>query len=139
MRPGRRPTTILARYLIFAVVSTLANLLTQEIVVRSSPVAPLTLSILAGTAVGFAMKYVLDKRWVFADGYRSKADEVRKVSLYGLFSIFTTLLFWSVELGAYAIWRTDVAKYSGAVVGLGLGYALKFLLDRSFVFRERSA
>jgi putative flippase GtrA len=131
--------TIIARYIGFAVLSTVANLLTQEMVVRSSPIAPLSLSILAGTGVGFAMKYVLDKKWVFDDGYRSKSDEFRKISLYGLFSVFTTLIFWSAELAAYAIWRTDFAKYSGAVLGLGVGYLLKFLLDRTFVFRERSA
>lgn len=130
---------MLVRYLAFAILSTVANLVMQELVVRTSPIAPLATSILAGTVVGFVLKYILDKRWVFEDGYRSGIDELRKVSLYGLFSIFTTLVFWGVELAAFAIWKTDFAKYSGAVAGLGIGYLLKFVLDRSFVFRERSA
>jgi putative flippase GtrA len=130
---------ILVRYLGFAVLSTAANLLTQEAVFRLSPIAPLAVSILAGTGVGFAMKYVLDKVWVFSDAFESRSDELRKITLYGLFSIFTTLIFWAFELASYAIWRTDFAKYSGAVVGLGIGYVLKFMLDRAFVFQERSA
>ena len=50
--------TIAIRYVLFAIVSTLVNFATQEAVIR---VAPLGLSILAGTAAGFAVKYVLDK------------------------------------------------------------------------------
>jgi hypothetical protein len=57
------------------------------------------------------------------------------VLLYGLFSIVTTLVFWSFETGFWAIWHTDLAKYSGAVLGLALGYAAKFLLDKHFTFR----
>ena len=55
------------RYVLFAIVSTVVNLGTQEIVVRAAPVAPLALSILAGTATGYVVKYVLDKYWNFYD------------------------------------------------------------------------
>ncbi len=53
--------------MLFAVLSTIANIATQELAIRISPVEPLTVSILAGTIVGFALKYVLDKLYVFAD------------------------------------------------------------------------
>jgi hypothetical protein len=39
----------------------------------------------------------------------------------------------------WAIWETSAAKYTGAVLGLSVGYAAKYLLDRQFVFRERRA
>ena len=129
----------LALYILFAVLSTAANLLPQEAVFRAAPVAPLPLSILAGTGVGFVVKYALDKHWVFSDGYTGAGDELRKVSLYGLFSVFTTLIFWGFEVAFWAIWGTDFAKYAGAVLGLAIGYGVKFFLDRSFVFRERTA
>jgi len=129
----------LALYVLFAVLSTAANLLTQEAVFRTAPVAPLGLSILAGTAAGFIMKYALDKKWVFADGYTGHRDELRKVSLYGLFSVFTTLIFWGFEVAFWAIWGTASAKYAGAVLGLAIGYVVKFFLDRTYVFRERAA
>ena len=131
--------TVFVRYVLFAVVATLANLAAQEIVVRTTPVAPLALSILAGTATGFVTKYVLDKKWIFYDPYASHREEVRKVTLYGLFSVVTTLIFWTFEVSFWMIWRTDFAKYAGAVLGLAIGYAAKFALDQTYVFRERSA
>ena len=127
------------RYILFAVLATLANLSAQETVVRLAPLAPLALSIAAGTLVGFAVKYVLDKRWIFYDPFTSRREEARKISLYGLFSVATTLVFWGFEVTFWTIWRTDAAKYAGAVLGLAIGYAAKFVLDQTFVFRERSA
>jgi putative flippase GtrA len=131
--------TLFVRYLLFAVLATLANLATQELVVRISPVAPLSASILAGTVAGFALKYALDKRWVFYDGYAGHREEMQKITLYGLFSVLTTLVFWGFEVTFWVVWQTDVAKYTGAVLGLAIGYAAKFLLDRAYVFGERSA
>jgi len=131
--------TIFVRYVLFAVLSTVANLATQEAVIRVTPVAELYVSILAGTAAGFALKYVLDKNWIFYDAYTSHAQEARKVTLYALFSVVTTLIFWSVEIAFWTIWRTDFAKYTGAVLGLAIGYTAKYMLDRNFVFRERRA
>lgn len=127
------------RYVLFAILATLANLLTQEATMRLAPVAPLTLSILMGTAAGFVLKYLLDKKWVFDDGYHGHKQELQKITLYGAFSILTTLVFWGFEIAFWAVWRTDFAKYSGAVLGLAVGYAAKFMLDRSFVFKERQA
>jgi putative flippase GtrA len=125
------------RYVIFALLATLANLAAQEIVMRLTPVAPLTLSILAGTVAGFVLKYVLDKKWVFDDRYGGHREELQKVTLYGAFSVLTTLIFWGFEVAFWTIWRTDLAKYAGAVLGLAIGYAAKFALDRTFVFKER--
>ncbi len=127
------------RYVLFAVVATLANLITQEAVIRTAPVAPLTLSILMGTVAGFILKYVLDKRWVFEDEYGGHRQELQKITLYGAFSVLTTLIFWGFEVAFWMIWQTDLAKYTGAVLGLAIGYAAKFVLDRTFVFKERQA
>ena len=81
-RPRRPdPAPMFTLYVLFAVVATLANLATQEIVIRLAPVAPLTSSILAGTAAGFVLKYVLDKRWVFDDRYGGHREELQKVTL----------------------------------------------------------
>jgi putative flippase GtrA len=127
------------RYVLFAILATLANLLTQEAVVRAAPVAPLTLSILMGTVAGFVLKYALDKKWVFDDGYDGHRQELQKITLYGAFSVLTTLVFWGFEIAFWMIWQTDLAKYTGAVLGLAIGYAAKFVLDRTFVFKERQA
>jgi len=131
--------TILLRYVLFAVVATVANLVTQEAVFRMAPIAPLASSIASGTVVGFAVKYLLDKKWIFFDEYTGARREFQKVGLYGVFSVVTTLVFWSFEVAFWTLWRTDLAKYTGAVLGLAIGYAAKFALDRAFVFRERGA
>jgi putative flippase GtrA len=136
---GLVPAMTILRYVLFAVVATVVNLAAQEAAIRLAPIAPLTVSILAGTAAGFAVKYILDKKWIFYDAYTSHRDEARKVALYALFSVVTTLVFWGFEVTFWTIWRTDVAKYAGAVVGLAIGYAAKFALDQTYVFRERSA
>jgi putative flippase GtrA len=127
------------RYVLFAVLATFANLITQEAVIRTAPVAPLTLSILIGTVAGFILKYVLDKKWVFEDEYGGHRQELQKITLYGAFSVLTTLIFWGFEVTFWMIWQTDLAKYTGAVLGLAIGYAAKFVLDRTFVFKERQA
>lgn len=127
------------RYVCFAIVSTLVNFATQELVIGLAPVAPLASSILAGTATGFTVKYLLDKRWIFHDGYTTHADEARKVALYAAFSVLTTLVFWGFEISFWTIWQTDLAKYAGGAMGLALGYLAKFMLDRRFVFRAVAA
>jgi putative flippase GtrA len=124
---------IFVRYVQFAVIAGLANLATQETAVRLlPPLAPIMLSVLAGTAAGFVVKYLLDKYHVFLDGYDGHIAELRKVALYGVFSVGTTLLFWAVELSVWHVWATG--KYAGAVLGLALGNWLKYLLDRTWVF-----
>ena len=120
-------------YVVFAGVATVANLAAQELFLRVS--GSLAVAILAGTVAGFATKYVLDKKWVFSDRYTTHRQELRKVTLYGAFSVATTLVFWLFEVAFWMAWRTDFAKYTGAVLGLAVGYAIKFVLDRTFVFR----
>ena len=138
-RPVAAATSLVALYVLFAAISTAANLLGQEVTSRAVPAAPLALPILVGTAIGFAVKYVLDKRWIFEDPYTNRNEELRKVWYYGLFSVLTTLIFWGFEVAFWTIWGTKAAQYTGAVLGLSIGYALKFILDRSFTFRERGA
>jgi len=125
---------LVVRYALFAVLAGVANLASQALVLRLGPAYPLILSILVGTGVGFLVKYVLDKHWIFFDGYGDQLSELRKIIVYGLFSVGTTVLFWAVELTAWHIWYTDAAKYTGAVIGLTLGNWIKYQLDKRYVF-----
>ena len=68
---------MIARYALFAGLAMLANLSTQEIVVRVAPGNSLAPAILSGTLAGFVLKYLLDKRWVFDDGYSSHRQELQ--------------------------------------------------------------
>jgi putative flippase GtrA len=137
VRPSPAARLIFVCYVLVAIVSGLSNLASQEVVVRVLPIAPIVVSVLTGTGVGFFVKYCLEKRWVFLDGYDSHISEVRKISLYGAFGIGTTVLFWLIELSFWHIWQTMEAKYVGAAVGLSLGNWIKYLLDRHYVFPRR--
>ena len=132
------PLVLGLRYVGFAVLAIAANLLAQETIMRIAPAAPLPVALVVGTGVGFVAKYLLDKHFVFFDASRSPTEEVRKVALYGLSCVATTLVFWAFEVGFFAIWGTGQAKYAGAILGLGLGYGLKYGLDRRFVFGARA-
>jgi putative flippase GtrA len=127
----------LARYYGFALASMGANLGTQHAAYLTSPIAPVQVSIVAGTIVGFAFKYLMDKYYVFAARTESATAEARRVVLYGMFSVGTTVLFWSVEIAFWLVFRTDAWRYFGGLLGLMAGYTLKFWLDRRFVFHER--
>ncbi|ANL44523.1 GtrA family protein [Rhizobium phaseoli] len=133
------PTGVAARYVAFAVLSTAANFLVQAIFLHIAPWSGLMPSILAGTAAGFAVKYVLDKKWIFFDRYTSHGDEVAKVALYGLFSVLTTVIFWGFEISFWTLWKTEFAKYAGGAIGLAIGYISKYALDRRFVFKPGEA
>jgi putative flippase GtrA len=99
------------------------------------PPAPIMASIFFGTAFGFFVKYLLEKRWVFLDGYIGHAAEVRKIFLYGVLGVGTTALFWVIELGFWYSLQTAEAKYVGAAIGLSLGNWIKYHLSKRYVFR----
>ena len=134
IRCPRPPLQTAWLYLVFVVISIAANLASQELVYRLMPRWRLHASILAGTIVGFGVKYLLDKHYIFQDVTTTRTAEVRKIFQYGLFSVFTTLVFWAFEFTFFHVWQTTFAKYLGAVIGLGIGYVIKFYLDNRYTF-----
>lgn len=89
---------------------------------------------LAGTAVGVLVKYVLDKRWIFRFRSAGLWDDARRLLRYGFTGAATTLLFWGTELAFLALFASQSAKYAGAALGLAAGYTAKYFLDARFVF-----
>jgi putative flippase GtrA len=127
---------LVLRYSAFAVLATLANLLTQRLVLGAVPGGQgFALAVLAGTATGLLLKYVLDKRWIFFDSSSGLAVHGRKFTLYTLMGVITTLLFWGTETLFWLTWGTDLMRETGAVIGLAFGYVIKYNLDKRFVFR----
>jgi putative flippase GtrA len=131
-------SSLLLRYVLFAIFAGIMNLLTQGVVFSVAPVRPLAASILAGTAAGFVVKYLLDKHWIFFDDNGNARQEIYKIVLYGSFSVAMTLVFWGFEIAFLAIGGTDFAKYLGAVIGLAIGNFAKYFLDRSFTFNQKA-
>lgn len=129
---------LIVRYALFAVIATLVNLLTQRAVLAVlSDGLGFALAIFAGTAAGLIIKYVLDKKWIFFENTGGIATEGRKFGLYTLTGVVTTLIFWTTETAFWLTWDTDQARELGAVIGLAIGYCVKYNLDRRFVFASR--
>ena len=122
-------------YVAFAVVATLANLGAQRLVLQAGEGPVLfALAMVGGTALGLVVKYALDKRWIFADPSTGLRAHGRRFSLYTAMGLVTTAIFWASETAFWLIWQTHTAREVGAVLGLAVGYAVKYHLDRRFVF-----
>ncbi len=127
--------TLVLRYAAFAVVATLANLATQRLVlVAGDDAASFAVAVGAGTLVGLVVKYALDKRWIFGDRETGLKAHGRKFSLYTAMGLVTTAIFWGTETAFWLLWRTDLMREAGAVLGLTVGYVVKYRLDRRYVF-----
>ncbi len=128
-------SALIFRYSLFAVLATLANLGTQRLVLsQGTDTAFFVLAIGAGTLVGLVVKYLLDKRWIFFDAEAGLKAHGRKFTLYTVMGILTTAIFWGSETAFWLIWQTDAMRELGAVLGLTVGYVVKYRLDRRFVF-----
>lgn len=132
------PLKIAIHYTLFAAVATLVNLLTQELALALYQGSfALVAAMLAGTATGLVTKYMLDKLYIFNHVNRSPSEVIKNFSGYTLTGVFTTALFWVCELGFDALFATDSARITGAVLGLAAGYGIKYQLDKRFVFIPR--
>nr|WP_221301510.1 GtrA family protein [Pseudoxanthomonas broegbernensis] len=122
-------------YALFAALSIAVNIGTQAacMAVYGGPGAVL-LSLLGGTATGLVAKYVLDKRWIFRHVSRDRVHEARTFVLYTVMGLATTAVFWGTELAFHLAFASDAMRYLGGVLGLVVGYVLKYRLDRRWVF-----
>ena len=130
--------TIALKYSLFAILATLLNLSAQEIVsvVYGGPLA-LYAAMIAGTAVGLVAKYLLDKKFIFQLITASHREDLGRFTLYGLTGIATTAIFWGFEIGFDWLIGGKIARYVGAVIGLSIGYGVKYRLDKRYVFSDR--
>ncbi len=130
-------TTLILRYTCFAVIATIANLAVQRLVLSGGDDTIFFMAAVgAGTIVGLVIKYILDKRWIFMDTATGAAAHGKKFGLYTAMGVVTTIIFWGTETAFWLIWNTDLMREVGAVIGLGVGYVVKYNLDRRFVFTD---
>ena len=119
-----------------AAIAIAINILTQELVVLvyQGPLA-IAVSVLAGTAVGLLAKYLLDKRYIFRYTTRHMGHDAQLFLLYSLMGVATTTIFWGFEFGFQWAFHNRAMRYLGGILGLALGYWIKYHLDRRFVFK----
>jgi len=126
---------IAIKYVFFALISTIFNLLFQYLsFLGYQGFAALYLAMFLGTLAGLVVKYVLDKKFIFYHEVKDKKDDAKKFALYSLMGVFTTIIFWGTEIAFDALSKNPNAKYLGAVIGLSIGYIIKYFLDKKFVF-----
>lgn len=127
--------SLIVSYAAFAVIATVVNLAAQRLVLATiGGSAGFALAVFCGTAAGLIVKYILDKKWIFFDESSGIATHGRKFGLYTIMGIVTTLVFWGTETVFWITWGTEQARETGAVLGLAVGYVIKYQLDRRFVF-----
>ncbi|MBL4761943.1 MAG: GtrA family protein [Gammaproteobacteria bacterium] len=123
------------KYIVFAITATLLNLLTQAacFAVYSGPL-DLYVGMSAGTLAGLISKYVLDKHFIFYHTAKNKTHEAKSFLFYSFTGVATTAIFWGTEIAFDLLFSHAAAKYIGAVLGLSIGYTIKYFLDRKYVF-----
>ena len=127
-------------YTLVSALATVANIATQALVVAGYDGAyAIQLSVLLGTATGFPIKYVLEKKHVFEFQADNLAHDTRLFILYGFMGVFTTLIFWGVEWAFQVLFQTDAMRYVGGAIGLTVGSFIKYHLDKRFVFKQVAA
>ncbi|VAW44725.1 FIG00808610: hypothetical protein [hydrothermal vent metagenome] len=123
-------------YTIFALFATVANIGSQEISIQIYQGSfAIMLSIFVGTGVGLVLKYWLDKRYIFQYQTQSIQHGSKTFTLYTIMGIITTFIFWGFELAFNAIYGTKEMRYLGGVIGLAIGYYVKYQLDKRYVFK----
>ncbi|MDE0981360.1 MAG: GtrA family protein [Gammaproteobacteria bacterium] len=131
--------TIAFKYSLLAVLATLLNLSTQEVVVRTYDGSfAIYLAMALGTLAGLVSKYLLDKKTIFQFITTSHREDFIKFTLYGLTGVATTAIFWSFELGFDWLIGGKIARYIGAIIGLSIGYGVKYQLDKRYVFARQA-
>jgi hypothetical protein len=127
--------TIAVVYIVLATLSTLINIGTQILSIWAyKGLYSVEISMLAGTATGLPLRYVLEKRYIFSFKSESVSHDSRLFALYSFMSIFTTAIFWVTEYAFHLIFAAESMRYVGGVIGLAIGFYVKYRLDKRFVF-----
>ncbi len=128
---------ILFLYSLFALISTALNLFFQWLIFWAfDGVFVVYVALFVGTIAGLLSKYTLDKRWIFYYQTVTQKENLFKFVLYSLMGVFTTIIFWGTEIVFYFFLRFEGSQYVGGVIGLTIGYLIKYQLDKKFVFRK---
>ena len=117
-------------YIFFAILSTLINLFLSF----HDDFFNLYKAMFIGAFFGMTSKYYLDKVYIFNYIPKNKKNDLKTFIGYTITGVFTTLIFLGFEISFNALWSSEIAKYCGALIGLGIGYSFKYLLDKKYVF-----
>jgi putative flippase GtrA len=122
-------------YMLFAVLSTVINIGSQMLSIWAyKGPSFVEISILVGTAVGLPLRYFLEKRYIFNFKSQNLKHDGKLFFFYSAMGVVTTLIFWGTEYAFHLIYDTDFMRYVGGVIGLAVGFYVKYQLDKKYVF-----
>lgn len=128
------------KYTLFAILATCVNIAAQDVSIRLYDQAyAVAVAVLIGTAAGLLVKYILDKKYIFNFRAQSLAHDSRTFMVYTLMGLATTVVFWGFEFGFDAVFQSKEMRYLGGVIGLAIGYLVKYRLDKHYVFGKTGA
>ena len=132
-------TKIAVLFSLFAVLSTAINIGSQmlSIWIYKGPLA-VEISILVGTAMGLPLRYFLEKRYIFNFTSKNLVHDGTLFVFYSAMGAITTLIFWGTEFAFHLIYDTDFMRYIGGIIGLSIGFYVKYQLDKKYVFVNSS-
>jgi len=132
-------TKIAVLYTLFAVLSTAINIGSQmlSICIYKGQLS-VEISILVGTAMGLPLRYFLEKRYIFNFTSKNLVHDGKLFVFYSAMGVITTLIFWGTEYAFHLIYETDFMRYLGGVIGLSVGFYVKYQLDKKYVFVNSS-
>ena len=128
-------TKIAVLYTLFAVLSTAINIGSQmlSIWIYKGPLS-VEISILVGTVMGLPLRYFLEKRYIFNFTSKNLVHDGKLFVFYSAMGVITTLIFWGTEYAFHLIYDTDFMRYLGGIIGLSIGFYVKYQLDKKYVF-----
>lgn len=129
--------SVAIKYILFCVIATFINLGVQRYFLNINENNYMFfLAVSMGTLAGLVIKYLLDKKWIFQDLNTSFQHNKNTFLLFSTTGIFTTLIFWGTETFFWMIFKTQMMREIGAIIGLFIGYNLKYHLDKNYVFNK---
>jgi len=124
-------------YIYFSLVAITLNIFSQYLIfILYNNQYTIYIAMFVGTTLGLISKYIMDKIYIFEYNTKNLYDYTKNFASYICTGIFTTLIFWTFEYSFYILFESDSAKYIGAIIGLTIGYTLKYILDKKFVFKK---
>lgn len=131
---------IAVKYGLFAAFSVVVNLFFQYLSFSIyDGVADLFIAMCAGTGSGLIAKYILDKKYIFYHQPKTKTQDAKTFMFYIITGGGTTFIFWGTEMGFDILFNIKSAKYIGAIIGLSIGYTIKYFLDKKYVFKKNES
>ena len=92
------------------------------------------ISILVGTVIGLPLRYFLEKRYIFNFTSKNLGHDGKLFVFYSAMGVITTLIFWGTEYAFHLVYDTALMRYLGGIIGLSIGFYVKYQLDKKYVF-----